>query len=144
MEAFFAAQMAESSCMQETWVWSLSRKDPLKEGMAIQSSILVWRIPWTEKPGRLQSTGSQRVGHSLAISTHIVIIKHWLFSLCCTMYPCSLFYALRFEPLSPLPCLASASFPLLTGNHSFVLYICESNAFLFISAILESKLGGNG
>ena len=38
-------------------------EDPLEEGMATHSSILAWRIPWTEKPGRLQSIGSQRVGH---------------------------------------------------------------------------------
>ena len=49
--------------MQETWVRSLGREDPLEKEMAIHSSILAWRIPWTEKPGRLQSTGSQRVGH---------------------------------------------------------------------------------
>ena len=39
--------------MQKTWVWSLHQEDPLKEGMAIHSSILAWRIPWTEEPGRL-------------------------------------------------------------------------------------------
>ena len=42
--------------MQETWVRSLGREDPLEKEMAIHSSILAWRIPWTEKPGRLQST----------------------------------------------------------------------------------------
>ena len=50
----------------ETWVQSLSQEDPLEEGMAIHSSILGWRIKWTEEPGRLQSKGSQRVGHSLS------------------------------------------------------------------------------
>ena len=49
--------------MQETWVLSLDQEDPLEEEMATQSSILAWRIPWTEEPGGLQSTGSQRVGH---------------------------------------------------------------------------------
>ena len=49
--------------MQETWVQSLGWEDPLKKGMATHSSILAWRIPWTEEPGRLQSMGSQRVGH---------------------------------------------------------------------------------
>ena len=44
-------------------VQSLGQKDPLKEGTATHSSILAWRIPWTEEPGRLQSIGSQRVGH---------------------------------------------------------------------------------
>ena len=49
--------------MWETWVQSLGWDDPLEKGMATHSSILAWRIPWTEKPGRLQSLGSQRVGH---------------------------------------------------------------------------------
>ena len=42
---------------------TLGQEDPLEEGMATQSNILAWRIPWTEKPGRVQSIGSQRVGH---------------------------------------------------------------------------------
>ena len=45
--------------MQETWVQSLSREDPLEEGMATHSRILAWRIPWTEEPGGLYSIGSQ-------------------------------------------------------------------------------------
>ena len=49
--------------MRETWVQSLGREDPLEKGIAIHSSILAWEIPWTEEPGRLQSMGSQRVGH---------------------------------------------------------------------------------
>ena len=49
--------------MRETWVRSLGWEDPLQEDMATHSSILAWRIPWTEEPGGLQSTGSQRVGH---------------------------------------------------------------------------------
>ena len=49
---------------QETWVLSLDGEDPLEEGMASLSSILAWRIPWTEEPGGLQSVGSQRVGHN--------------------------------------------------------------------------------
>ena len=47
--------------MQETRVQFLGREDPLEEGMATHSSILAWRIPWTEEPGGLQSIGSQRV-----------------------------------------------------------------------------------
>ena len=49
--------------MQETWVRFLGRDDPLEKGMATHSSILAWRIPWTEEPGGLQSMGWQRVGH---------------------------------------------------------------------------------
>ena len=54
----------DSSCQcrrPETWVQALGQEDPLEEGMATYSSILAWRIPWTEEPGRLQSTGLQRV-----------------------------------------------------------------------------------
>ena len=45
------------------WVRSLGREDPLEKVMANDASLLAWRIPWTEEPGRLQSTGSQRVRH---------------------------------------------------------------------------------
>ena len=48
---------------QKTWILSLGREDPLEEEMATHSSILAWRIPWTEEPGGLQSMGSQRVRH---------------------------------------------------------------------------------
>ena len=50
--------------MQETPVGSLGWEDPLEKGMATHSSILDWRIPWTEKPGKVQSMESQRVGHN--------------------------------------------------------------------------------
>ena len=49
--------------MQESWVRSLGQEDPLEKEMAAHSSTLAWKIPWTEKPARLQSMGSQRVGH---------------------------------------------------------------------------------
>ena len=50
--------------MQETQIQSLGQEDALEKGMATQSSILAWRIPWTEEPGRLQSMESQKVRHS--------------------------------------------------------------------------------
>ena len=56
--------------MQETQAQSLGQEDPLKKGMATHSSILAWRIQWTEEPGGLHSIRSQRVGHSLATNTH--------------------------------------------------------------------------
>ena len=59
--------------MRETRVRSLGQEDPLEKEMAVHSSILAWRIPWTEKPSRLQSTGSQRVGHDWATSPHLTI-----------------------------------------------------------------------
>ena len=49
--------------MQEPWVGSLGREDPLEKGMATHSSVLAWRVPWTEEPGGLQSMGLRRVGH---------------------------------------------------------------------------------
>ena len=49
--------------MRETWVRSLGPEDPLEKEMTTHSSTLAWEIPWTEEPGRLQSIGSQRVGH---------------------------------------------------------------------------------
>ena len=62
--AFLVAQMVKNlPAMWETWVQSLGCEDPLEEGIASHSSILAWRIPWTEEPGGLQSMGSQRIGH---------------------------------------------------------------------------------
>ena len=64
MEVLMVAQTLKNlPAMQESWVQSLGWEDPLEKGMATHSSILVWRIPWTEEPGGLQSIGSQRVGH---------------------------------------------------------------------------------
>ena len=58
------AQMVKNlPAIQETWIHSLGLEDPLEKGMATHFSILVWRIPWTEETGRLQSMGSQRVRH---------------------------------------------------------------------------------
>ena len=62
--AFLVAQMVKNlPAMLETWVQSLGWEDALEEGMETHSSILAWRIPWTEEPGGLQTMGSQRVRH---------------------------------------------------------------------------------
>ena len=62
--ASLAAQTVKHlPAMQETQVRSLGWEDPMEKEMATHSSIPAWRIPWIEEPGRLQSTGSQRVGH---------------------------------------------------------------------------------
>ena len=61
--------------LRETWVRSLGWEDPLEKKMATHSSILAWRIPWTEEPGRLQSMGLQRVGHDWATFTLNIIIS---------------------------------------------------------------------
>ena len=57
--------------MQEIWIQSLAGKDSLEKEMATHSSILAWRIPWTEEPARLQPMWSQRVRHDGAIFTYI-------------------------------------------------------------------------
>ena len=59
--------------MWETWVQSLGWEDPLKKGTATHFSILAWRIPWTEQPGRLQSMGSQRVRPNWVTLTFIML-----------------------------------------------------------------------
>ena len=59
------AQMVKNPpAMLEIWLQSLDQEDPLEKDMATYPSILAWRIPWTEEPGGLQSTGAQRVGHN--------------------------------------------------------------------------------
>ena len=58
-----AKAVKNQPAMQETWVQSLGQEYPLEKGMAIHSSILAWRVPWSEEPGGLQVMGLQRVGH---------------------------------------------------------------------------------
>ena len=68
--AYLVTQMVKNlPAVQETWVWSLGREDCLEKEMATHSSTLAWRIPWTEEPGGLQSTGLQRVGHDWMTNT---------------------------------------------------------------------------
>ena len=63
----------EPVSVQEMQVWSLGREDPLEQKMATHSSILAWKIPWTEEPGRLQPKGLQRVGHDwVTMHTHVL------------------------------------------------------------------------
>ena len=56
-------QVKNLPAMQEIWVQSLGQEDPLEREVATHSSVLVWKIPWTEEPGGLQFMGSPRVGH---------------------------------------------------------------------------------
>ena len=107
--------------MQETWVQSLGREDPLEKEMATHSSILAWRIPWTEEPGRLQSTGSQRVGHNWATSpsflhlhelttmkslvtvchhTELLAYYYWRYSLCYHYIMWFIYFRMNFIPLN--------------------------------------------
>ena len=71
-KASLVAQTVEClSAMQETWVRSLGWEDPLETEMAIHSSTIAWKIPWTEEPCRIQSMGSKRVGHDWATSLRL-------------------------------------------------------------------------
>jgi len=85
--------------MQETWVRSLGQEDPLEKEMATHFSILAWRIPCTEEPGRLQSMGSQRVGHdwvtSLIFSSILTVF--FFFPLALSFSKLSCFFRLCFS-----------------------------------------------
>ena len=73
-----AAQMVKSPpAVQETRVPSLGCEDPMGKGMTTHSSILAWRILWTEEPGGLQSMGLQRIGHNWATNRHIICVCIW-------------------------------------------------------------------
>ena len=58
-----AQKVKNLPAVQETWVQSLGQEDALNKELETHSSMLAWRLPWTEEPGRVQSMGSQRVGH---------------------------------------------------------------------------------
>ena len=73
--------------LQETMVWSLCWEDPLEKEMATHSSILTWRIPWTEEPNGLQSMGSQKVGHNWATNTFTFTTYEVLWCVLTTSYP---------------------------------------------------------
>ena len=77
--ASLVAQLLKNlPALQETWVrslWSLGQEDPLEKEMATHSSTLAWKIPWTEKPGGLQSMGSQRAGHNWVTSLSFSFIS---------------------------------------------------------------------
>ena len=70
--SFPGAQIVKNlPAVQEMWVPSLGWRDPLEKEMATHPSILAWRIPWTEEPGRLQSMGLQRVRHLVSKEQHV-------------------------------------------------------------------------
>ena len=75
MTSLMAQMVKHLSTMRETRVRSLGREDPLEKEMAIHSSAIAWRIPWREEPGRLQSIGSQRVGHDSVTKSPIYIYR---------------------------------------------------------------------
>ena len=76
LSILMAQRLKRLPARRETRFQSLGRENPLEEEMATHSSILAWKIPWTEEPGRLQSTGSQRVGHKWATSLTHLMVRH--------------------------------------------------------------------
>ena len=94
MDFLVAQTVKKLPAMQKTQVWSLGRKDPLEKGTATQSSIIAWGIPWTEEPGGLQSTGSQRFGHNWATNTS-VNIPQFIHSALMGIWIASRFYLLE-------------------------------------------------
>ena len=69
------SELKSLPAVQETWVQSLGQEDPLEEKMAIDSSILAWKIPWTEEPGGLQFMGLERIGHSWVTNALLMLGK---------------------------------------------------------------------
>ena len=86
---------ANSGDERDMVVRSLGQEDPLEEGMATDSSILAWKIPWTEEPGELQSMGLQRAGHNWVTEN----------TLGATLYPCHL--CAKNSNLQPIPTITT-------------------------------------
>ena len=85
--AFLVAQrLKRLPPMLETQVWSLGREDPLEKEMVTHSSILAWRIPWTEKPGRLQSLGSQKSDTTERLHLHLSFFIIIIIFYCTILY----------------------------------------------------------
>ena len=82
-----AQRIKRLPAIRETRVQFLGREDPLEKEIAIHSSTLAWKIPWTEEPDRLQSMGSQRVGHDWATS-HFTLLSEASFIYITSMYVC--------------------------------------------------------
>jgi len=100
---FPVAQMVKNLlAMQETWVWSLGQEDPLEKGIATHSSILAWRVLWTQERGRLQSMGWQQVGHDWTTNTFFLFFHTttWV-SHRCIYVPSLLNFSPASDPISP-------------------------------------------
>ena len=135
--------------MQETWVQSLVREDPLEKALVTHSSIPAWRIPWTEKPGRLQFMGSQRIRHDWATNIHM---QTHIESLWCGVGFCStrkwISYVYTYIPslLDLLPSHAhipplwvitehQAELPALYGSFTLAIHFTHGNVYSHICSI---------
>ena len=132
-DPWLAQRLKRLPPMQETQVQSLGREDPLEKEMAIHSSILAWKIPWTEKPSRLQSTGSQRVGHNWATSPHLTLsFANKTYDFPSSFFP-FLFSLFLFSPMVFLFLFLSSFLFLL-----LLYFLCL--LFLSISLSLKNKI----
>ena len=130
--ASLVAQMVKNlPPMQETWVQSLGQEDPLEKEMATHSSILAWRIPWTEEPGGPQFMGSQRVGHDWTTNTFTFIFAY-IFPFTSEMYTFLCFYVAVKCPFisiyrTPISTSCKAR---LEVNNSLFLFVWKVLSFL--------------
>ena len=84
--ASLVAQTVKNLPAMQMWIWFLVQESPLEKEMTTCSSILDWRIPWTEEPGRLQSMGLQRVGHNWSTNTvHLANLSRGIISDTCSL-----------------------------------------------------------
>ena len=126
--AFLVGQLVKKPpAMWETWVLFLGWEDPPEEGMATNSSILAWRIPWTEEPGGLQSIGSQRVRHDWA-TKHSTAQLH-VHSLPITSMQIipkfSLYYYVKMTMLEPLENLVTVKTEPERYVYILIPWICD-------------------
>ena len=124
------AQMVKRlSTVQETWVRSLGWEDPLEKEMAIHSSTLAWKIPWTEEPGRLQSRGLQRVGHDWATFISFPFLQDGLcHTQVCCMYHSNIHLLYARQCYKHFEVLVAQSCPTLCNPMDCIA--CEDPLFM--------------
>ena len=123
-DSLVAQSVKNLSMMRETRVRSLGWEDPLEKEMAIHSSTIAWKIPWTGDPGRLQSMGSQRVGHDRTTELNYFIPLEGNFKMFCRSALLSISHSFVSDSLQPhglqharLPCPSSISGATQTHVH---------------------------
>ena len=118
--------------MQETWVWSLDQEDPREKGIAAHSSILAWRISWTEEHSGLQSVGSQRVRHDSVTDIQLlempIVLGSWT-------HP--YFTGKAINGVAPSPTLSSIPTPC---HHTSVVFFFSSWLPLIRTLVMTFKV----
>ena len=140
--------------MQETWVGSMGPEDPLKKEMATHSSILAWKIPWTEEPNRLMVNGVTRVGHNLAAKLppwliYNPVLVSGVQQRCTDVYTCNhLFQRLfshidHYRVLSRVPCSIQQVLIAIYFIYSSVYMFVPVSQFVFPSLIPQGSISKN-